>query len=279
VPGKPRGSFDTVGLVGLIAGLGGFVFTVIEIGRGAGPAAVAIGAVVSVAGFAIGLRAETRADDPVLPLDLLRRRSFVSPNVVALTMNLVVNGVLFVGTLYLQDVRGNSPLIAGLLVLPMAVPLVVLAPVSGRLTAARGPRTAVVAGCAVAMGGPVFLLGVGPDTGLGWLSATFAVLGCGAGLVTASVVAAVLQATPADRSGLATGMSNTARQTGTAGGVAIFGAVCGSPASPGSFVHGLHVLALVGTALWAVSLALAATGIASRRRPAKADGDQVKVPT
>ena len=57
----------------------------------------------------------------------------------------------------------------------------------------------------------------------------FLLLGCGAGLVTASVVAAVVRATPADRSGLATGVSNTARQTGTAAGVAIFGAIAGSP--------------------------------------------------
>ena len=58
---------------------------------------------------------------------------------------------------------------AGLLVLPLAVPLVALAPLSGRLTAARGPRTAVAAGCLVAAAGPPFLLGVGPARGTaGW---------------------------------------------------------------------------------------------------------------
>jgi DHA2 family methylenomycin A resistance protein-like MFS transporter len=266
VPGRQRGPFDVLGLAGLVVGLGGFVFTVIAIGRGNGVTILATGAAVTVAAFAVGLRAETSAADPVLPLTLLRTRAFISPNAVALTMNLVFNGLLFVGTLYLQDVRGRSALISGLLVLPLAIPLVALAPVSGRLTAARGPRSAVVAGCAIALTGPPFLLGLGPDGGVGWLVAAFTLLGCGAGLVTASVVAAVVQATPADRSGLATGTSNTARQIGTATGVAVFGAVCGSPSAVQHFVSGVHALAIVAVVLWAVALLLAATGIASRPR-------------
>jgi MFS transporter, DHA2 family, methylenomycin A resistance protein len=266
VPGRQRGPFDRLGLAGLVVGLGGFVFTVISAGRHAGAVVVTAGAIVCVIAFAVGLRAERRAPKPVLPLALLRTRAFVSPNGVALIMNLVFNGLLFVGTLYLQEVRGRTPLEAGLLVLPLAAPLVALAPVSGRLTAARGPRTAVVAGCAIALFGPLFLLGVQPDAGLGWLATGFAVLGCGAGLVTASVVAATVQATPADRSGLATAMSNTARQTGTATGVAVFCAVCGSPDSPVPFVAGLHGLAIAAAALWAVALALAMTGIARHSR-------------
>jgi DHA2 family methylenomycin A resistance protein-like MFS transporter len=264
LPGRQGGPFDLLGLAGLVIGLGGFVFTVIAAGRGATAAEIGTSAVVTVAAFAVGLRAETRAANPVLPLGLMRTRAFVSPNLVALTMNLVFNGLLFVGTLYLQDVRGFSALVAGALVLPLAIPLVALAPVSGRLTAARGPRTAVVAGCAIALTGPLFLLGLETDSGIGWLIAAFSLLGCGAGLVTASVVAAVVQATPADRSGLATGMSNTARQTGTASGVAIFGAVAGSPAEVASFVSGVHLLAIVSTVLWAGAVLVAATGIAAR---------------
>jgi MFS transporter, DHA2 family, methylenomycin A resistance protein len=274
VPARPgrtgAGRFDALGLIGLVAGLGALVFTVIELGRGGAPAAVVGGAAVTVVGFAIGLRAEARAEDPVLPLDLLRTRAFISPNLVALIMNLVFNGLLFVGTLYLQDVRGCSPLVAGLLVLPLAVPLVALAPVSGRLTAARGPRLAVAAGCAIALTGPLFLLGLSSAAGTGWLVVAFGLLGCGAGLVTASVVAAVVRATPSDRSGLATGMSNTARQTGTATGVAFFGAVCGSPTAVAAFVHGLHIVAIVAAGLWAIALVVALTGIASSPRTSPA---------
>jgi hypothetical protein len=76
---------------------------------------------------------------------------------------------------------------------------------------------------------------------------------------TAPVVAAV-SAVPANRSGLASGINNTARQTGTALGAAVFGAIAGGTAAPAAFVHGLHVLAGLGAAVWlAVALLVART--------------------
>ena len=255
------GRFDLAGTAGFALGLAGLVFTVIEAGRRAGGVVVAVSAGATLLVLVLALRNETRAEDPVLPLDLLRRRAFLAPNFVALSMNLTFNGTLFVITLYLQQLRGYSAVVAGLLVLPLAVPLVGLAPVSGRLTSARGPRTAVALGCLIAATGPPLLLGVDSRGGAGWLVAAFLLLGCGAGLVTASAVAAVVRATPSDRSGLATGVSNTARQTGTAAGVAIFGAVAGSPGNAMRFVSAVHGLALGATALWLIAFGVALTGI------------------
>jgi MFS transporter, DHA2 family, methylenomycin A resistance protein len=260
-PGHTTARLDVAGLAGLVIGLAGLIFTVIAAGRGAPAVELAVAAAVTVAAFGFGIRAERRAEHPVLPLDLLRRPAFAGPNAVALTMNLVFNGLLFVVALYLQDIRGYSPLQSGVAVLPMAVPLVALAPVSGRLTAARGPRVAVVAGCVVAAVGVLPLFGVDAGAGLPWLICGLGLLGCGAGLVTASVVAAVVQATPADRPGLATGMSNTARQTGTASGVALFGAVAGPAHQVSHFVSALHVLTGVAAALWCGAAALAVLSI------------------
>jgi DHA2 family methylenomycin A resistance protein-like MFS transporter len=256
--GRSTARLDVTGLCGLATGLAGAVFTVIAAGRHASVLEIAVAAAIAVAGLVVGVRAETRAPHPVLPLDLLRRPPFFGPNVVALTMNLTFNGLLFVATLYLQDVRGFAPIAAGCAVLPLALPLVALAPVSGRLTANRGPRTAVLLGCVIAAAGVLFLFGVGAHDGLAWLLIGFGVLGCGAGLVTASVVAAVVRATPADRPGLATGMSNTARQTGTATGVAVFGAVAGPAHHVSAFVPALHLLAGVAAVMWVGAAVLAA---------------------
>jgi DHA2 family methylenomycin A resistance protein-like MFS transporter len=263
--GRVRGRFDVNGLAGLVVGLAAFVFAVISIGRDGSVAAVAGGALVSMAALTWAVRAERRAEQPILPLELLRRRDFVGPNVVALTMNLVFNGLLFVVMLYLQDVRDLSPIRAGLLVLPLAVPLIALAPVSGRLTARRGPRTAIAAGCLLAAPGGLFLLGLRPDSGTGWLIAGFGVLGCGAGLVTASVVAAAVRATPAERSGLATGVSNTSRQIGTATGVALFGAIAGSPGDATRFVDAMHVLGVLAAVLWSIAFVIARQSAAGRQ--------------
>jgi MFS transporter, DHA2 family, methylenomycin A resistance protein len=260
-PGRTTARLDVAGLVGLMAGLGGLIFAVIAAGRGAPAAEIGLAAAVAVVGLGYGLWTERHAAHPVLPLDLLSRRAFAGPNVVALTMNLTFNGLLFITALYLQDVRDYSPIESGLSVLPLAVPLVVLAPVSGRLTAAHGPRPAVVIGCSTAAIGALLLFGVRAQTGLGWLLCGLAILGCGAGLVTASVVAAVLRATPPDRPGLATGMSNTARQAGTAGGVALFGAVAGPARDVPHFVASLHLLAGIAAALWCAAAALALVSV------------------
>lgn len=66
---------------------------------------------------------------------------------------------------------------------------------------------------------------------------------------------------PADRSGLASGINNTARQTGTALGVAIYGAVAGSPADPDHFVAALRDLGLAAAILWIGVAGLTAIGI------------------
>ncbi|WP_036567726.1 MFS transporter [Nocardia sp. BMG51109] len=263
VPGRPstRGErLDVPGLLGFVLALGGLVFTVISAGHHSGPITVVAAAVTVLA--AVGaLLGAARSPNPILPLDLLRRREFLSPNAVGLTMNLIFNGLLFVGTLYLQEVRHYSPIAAGVAVLPMAIPLVVLAPVSGRITAARGPRTAIGLGCVVSAAGCLVLTTLETGGGTQRLLAGFLLIGCGGGLITASVVAAVVRATPPERSGLATGTSNTARQIGTACGVAIFGAVAGSPAD-GGFIDGIHLLAAAAAVAWAGALALTRFGIA-----------------
>jgi DHA2 family methylenomycin A resistance protein-like MFS transporter len=123
-----------------------------------------------------------------------------------------------------------------------------------------------VLGCLLAAPGGALLLGLRPDGGVGRLLAGFGQLGRGAGLVTASAVAATVQAVPPERSGLATGVSDTARQVGTATGVALFGAVAGSPHDAERFVAAVHGLAVVTAVLWLVACAVAARGVAHSAR-------------
>jgi DHA2 family methylenomycin A resistance protein-like MFS transporter len=185
----------------------------------------------------------------MLPLDLLRRPAFVGPNVVAGAMNLVLNGMLFVTTLFLQDVQHRGPVAAGVALLPMFLPLAFLAPLAGRLAARVGPRPPLLAGALVAALGAAGFALFEPDSGYLALLPAFLGIGIGAGLFTAPVVAAAMAAVP-ERSGLASGINNTARQTGTALGIAVFGAVAGGTAAPNAFVRGVHVLAGAGAAVW-----------------------------
>lgn len=260
--GRP---LDPWGLVSAVVALAALVFAVIEAGRyGANAVVVAMAVLAALAVVAFGWSSR-RAQWPMVPPELWRHPAFSSANVVALVMNLTTNGFLFVTTLYLQDVRGWSPLLAGVSLLPLFVPLAALSPVAGRLTARYGPKRPIVAGIVVAAVGAAMMLAV--RTGGSYLALVPALLGIGIGigLITASVVAAAVRSVPAQRSGLASGVNNAARQTGTALGVAIFGAVAGNTAPPELFVAGIHRLAIVAVVLWLVALVVAMMGISRFR--------------
>jgi DHA2 family methylenomycin A resistance protein-like MFS transporter len=88
--------------------------------------------------------------------------------------------------------------------------------------------------------------------------------GCGLGLLTPAVVAAAVGAVPADRSGLAAGVNNTARQAGGAIGIAAYGAIAGPPTHAARFLSGMHVAGLVTASLFTLAALASAVLIPSR---------------
>jgi MFS transporter, DHA2 family, methylenomycin A resistance protein len=201
---------------------------------------------------------ERRQSEPMLPAALFRRPAFVAANAVGAAMNLGTLGTLFVLTLFLQDVQDRSALGAGVALLPAFGMLAVVAPLSGRLVGRIGPRRPMVAGLLIAPAGLALLAHEA-------LLAASVLWGLGLGLLTPAVVAAAMGAVPADRAGLAAAVNNTARQAGGAIGIAISGAVAGSPARAG-FVHGFHTVALGAAGLYVAAAALASVAVPGRER-------------
>lgn len=165
-------------------------------------------------------------------------------------MNLGTLGMLFVLTLYLQTVQHRSALAAGLAVIPLFLPLSVLAPLAGRLTARFGPRPPMATGLLVAAIGVGPLVPLEPDSSYSALLPGLLLWGIGMGILTPAVVAAAMGAVAAPRAGLASAVNNTARQAGGAIGIAAFGALAGSAADGGPFVAGMHTAALITAGLW-----------------------------
>ena len=174
----------------------------------------------------------------VLPLELFRDRAFAAANAIAGAMNLATLGLLFLVTLYLQDARHLSAPRAGLALLPLFLPLVVVAPLAGRVVARTGPRPPMTAGLLLAAAGTA-LLGlrapVEPSL-LAW--------GAGIAVLTPAVVAAAIAAAPRGRSGLASAVNNAARQAGGAIGVVAFGALAARGASQALHAGGLAAAAV-----------------------------------
>jgi DHA2 family methylenomycin A resistance protein-like MFS transporter len=204
--------------------------------------------------------AENRSSSPMLPLGLFRVPGFIGANAVAGLMNLVVLGTIFVLTLYLQVVQDHSALLSGIQTVPMFAPLSVLAPLGGRLTARLGPRPPMAGGLAIGVLGIALLSRLEADSDyLTGLLPPMVCVGVCLGLLTPAVVAAAMASVPGARSGLASGANNTARQACGAIGVALFGALAGSPDSVGTFLTGLHTAALVGAGLWVIGIVLTLT--------------------
>jgi MFS transporter, DHA2 family, methylenomycin A resistance protein len=256
VPESRRAPERRLDLPGTVLGallLGVVTFGFIEAGRTGlnGAALLAAGAGTALlVGF---IAVERSRDDPLLPLSLFRRPAFSVANATAGAMNLGTLGTLFLLTLYLQQVHGLSPLGAGVAVLPLFLPLSLLAPLAGRLTARVGPKIPMVAGLAVAAGGPALLARLRVGSEYATLLPALLLWGIGLAALTPAVVAAAIGAVQSARAGLASAMNNTARQAGGAIGIAALGALAGSPANGHAFLDGLHAAALTAAGLYLVA--------------------------
>jgi MFS family permease len=139
-----------------------------------------------------------------------------------------MGGFLFLNTLYLQEVKGYSPLHAGVALLPMAALMTFFAPLSGRLIGRHGARPSLVVGAiCVLAAGLVAALPTGEPGNLRLLIA-FALLGTGLGWTNPAITNTAVSGMPREQAGVAGAVASTTRQLGSALGVAIIGSVIAS---------------------------------------------------
>lgn len=253
--------FDPVGQVLMVLVLGSVVYAIIESGALGWTSPVIVG-LLAVAAFGVAglLGYEPRRADPLLELRLFRSVPFSSAIVMALFGLCGFGAFLFVTTQYLQDVRGLSPVAAGLCLLPVGLPVLVVAPLTGRVVAARGPLLPLlVAGTALALGGGLSL-GLGPETPLPAVLAVHLLFGVFLGAVNPPITNAALAGMPRSMAGLAGSLASTGRQTGTTLGVAISGTLIGPQIAHGgtAFTGAAHRVGWMLVVLGAGILVLAA---------------------
>jgi MFS family permease len=148
-----------------------------------------------------------------------------------------LGGFLLLNTLYLQDVRGYTPLMAGLYVLPMAAMTAICAPLAGRIVGSRGTRLPlVIAGVCITVAG-VLLTHLENGSSAALLVSAYLIFGLGFGMVNAPITTSTLSGMPRAQAGVAAGVASTSRQIGSSLGVAVLGSVTVS-ALDGSFRHG-----------------------------------------
>ncbi|MGW3043838.1 MFS transporter [Kitasatospora sp. NPDC001159] len=186
------------------------------------PMAVA-GYVVAVATTAGFVRVELRRSESLMDLSLFRGSVFTTAVLGAVAVFVALNVSLLLNTLYLQHARGWTALTSGLATLPMALGATVCAPLSGSLVGRHGARLPlVVAGSFIAIGG-LCLIDLGRDTSILLLLVAYLLIGVGFGFANAPITNTAVSGLPPTRAGVAGAITSTARQVGSAVGIAIAG--------------------------------------------------------
>jgi EmrB/QacA subfamily drug resistance transporter len=218
--------FDLAGMAVLCVSLFALVWGIIKSqSLGWGDVTVVSSLVASVVGFFLFVLREREAAHPLLPLRLFRRLSLGVGVVLMLMLAFALFGVVFFLSLYLQRVRGYSPVETGIRTLPLTATLVFAAPLGGILSARLGPRPPLVGGMALLGVGMLGLSKLAWRTDYGDIWPWLLAIGLALGLVQAAATQTILGNAPVRMAGVAGGLQQTALQIGGALGKAVLGAV------------------------------------------------------
>ena len=223
---------------------------------------------------------EARSAAPMLPLALFRVRPFAAAQLASLALSASFFALYLYATLFLQDVLTLSPIQTGLVYLP-GTALIFLtsaaaAPLGARIAAPR----LIVVGLGLVAAGLALYPTVGPQSSWVAYEPGLLLASAGTGLLNPILAGLPINAVPAAMAGLASGVSNTARQTGIALGIAGLGALFSNQAigpHNHAFSSAFHTAAFVGAGV--ALLGAATAGLLLRARTStKADQPQL-VPT
>jgi EmrB/QacA subfamily drug resistance transporter len=241
---------DVPGAVLCALGLAGPVLALIEQPRlGWTSPVVLISLVAGLALFVAFIFYEgRRSPDPMLPLDLFRRRNFWAGNVETLAMYGGLSVLFFLLPVFLQQVAGYSALEAGATTLPVTAVMFALSRLWGRLADRLGPRLFMGAGPLVAAAGFLLMLRVDAEPSFAAdLLPALLVFGLGLSMTVAPLTAAVLAGAETARAGIASAVNNAVARIAGLLGVAAIGAVIGGQITVGGFHTGVALAAaLVG---------------------------------
>ena len=176
---------------------------------------------------------ELRVDEPMLDLSYFRNRAFSTGSGGMMLVFLGMFGVMFLMTQYFQLVLGFSALGAAIRLLPMTPIMLVVSPLTPRLTARFGAHRVVAAGMLLIAAGFVLFSRVGLHTSYPYVLLSLVPFISGAALTMSPMTAAIMSAVPARRAGAGSAMNDATRELGAALGVAVLGSLAASKYSQG----------------------------------------------
>jgi MFS transporter, DHA2 family, methylenomycin A resistance protein len=251
-----RHEVDLPGQGAAVAMLGVLAGAIIEGGRlGWTDAWVLAGFAAFVILAALFVVQERWARAPMLPLSLFSHRMFALASLVGLLVNIAFYGLIFVFSLYFQEINHWSSFATGLAFVPMmgaVLPVNLIAP---RLAERIGAPAVIAIGALIAAAGCIGLIGIDRGTAYWAICGQLLAMGGGLGLLVPPLTSTLLGSVDKARSGVAAGVLNSTRQTGSVLGVALFGSLIGAAGAGNAFLFGaraslvISALLLVGAAV------------------------------
>jgi EmrB/QacA subfamily drug resistance transporter len=160
----------------------------------------------------------------LLDLDLFKLASFRNGSIAALIISMGEFGVIFALPLWLQNVEGLSAVSSGCVILWLAGGAFVASGAAGSMSGKVSPAAAVRFGVLLELVGVVATaFAIGADAGWGWVAPGLFVYGVGVGFATAQLTGVIMIDVNPDKAGQASGSQSTARQVGSAMGIAVIG--------------------------------------------------------
>jgi MFS transporter, DHA2 family, methylenomycin A resistance protein len=249
-------------ILGVLA-LGALTWSIIQAGQAGLTDPLALSGVVAAVALGIAfVVVERRVQEPMLPIDLFAEADFRWSVAIGFLISVIFYGLIFAFSLFFQRGQHASPLLTGLYFMPMTLAVMATNLFAARMKDRFGARACVVGSAVVSVvcaGSLIFAM----DEHVSYLILLGPLIGLGAalGLTVPIITSTVLDAADAERSGVASGTLNSARQAGSALGVAAFGAFLGV-----SLVAGLRIDLAVAAALAVVWI------IASLRITGRSEG-------
>ncbi|MCW2978194.1 MAG: family efflux transporter permease subunit, partial [Actinomycetia bacterium] len=270
---------DVIGAALCVLGLGGMVFALIEQPRyGWSSAVIDVPLVVGLVAFCSFLVYERRAAEPMLKLELFRRRNFAIANLETLTMYAGLAILFFFLVIFLQQVAGYSALRSGLTTVPVTLTMFALSRRFGAFADRYGPRLFMGAGPLVAAAGVLLLLRTGIHTSyVRDLLPGLLVFSVGLSMTVAPLTATVLADANEGDAGIASAINNAIARVAALVGVSVIGVVIASTLVGDTFapnaasVRAFHQAIAICAALIAAGGLAGAVGITNPRRDVKAE--------
>jgi MFS transporter, DHA2 family, methylenomycin A resistance protein len=207
---------------------------------------------------------ESRSTEPMLPLSLFRTATFSVASAAGVIVNFAYYGLIFVFSLFFQIEQQMSAQWTGLAFLPMTVVLMGVNILAGRLLNRIGAKKLMIAGMVIAASGYLLLLPVSINGSYWMLVLPMLIAASGIAVMVPTMTNVTLSSVDASRSGIASGVLNSARQVGGMLGVAVFGFLVRDTVSD-AFMQGMHVSIMTAAALLLCGSVMCRYGIRTPR--------------